>query len=382
VSKSDERLGRSPGGKGKPETEPSTAGPALGSDPFEAVQDAEPLEEWLDAAEQLLRGKAASDAAQEPVTAGGRASPQELPHTRPQAGLGPEDGFGTEPTLSDVELPPPAGVLERMLDEDARRRLKALAEALPEEGGYDAFGLSARAIRSAFPFLYSLYRLYFRVRSEGHQHIPADGPAVLVANHGGLLPFDGAMAAVDIFLHTDPPRLARAIVDRWAGTLPFVNVFFARVGQVIGTRENFTALLDRGKLVLTFPEGIDGIRKPVNQRYQLQHFHVGFVEHALRAQAPIVPFAVLGSDDQAPILYDVKPLARWLGLPVAPITPTFPWFGPLGLLPYPVGYRIVYGEPIRLHERFEPDAAEDARLVRELSAQVRRTVQRLVDRNR
>ena len=376
MSKSDERFGRSPGGKDKPETEPSTPGSALGSDPFEAMQDAEPLDEWLDAAEQLLRGKAASGAAQEIADAGARASARELPDTRPEV------GFGPGPTLSEVELPPPAGVLERMLDEDARRRLEALAEALPAEGSYDHFGLSAAAVRSAFPLLYALYRLYFRVRSEGHQHIPADGAAVLVANHGGLLPFDGAMAAVDIFLHTDPPRLARAIVDLWAGTLPFVNVFFARVGQVIGTRENFTALLDEGNLVLTFPEGIDGIRKPVNQRYQLQHFHVGFVEHALRAQAPIVPFAVLGSDDQAPILYDVKPLARWLGLPVAPITPTFPWFGPLGLLPYPVNYRIVYGEPIRLYERFEPDAAEDARLVRELSAQVRRTVQRLVDRSR
>jgi 1-acyl-sn-glycerol-3-phosphate acyltransferase len=340
------------------------------------MKDAEPLEEWLDAAEQLLRGKAPLGAAQQSVTTGARASVQELLHTRPEFGL------GQGPTLSEVELPPPAGVLERMLDEDARRRLEALAEALPAEGSYDHFGLSAGAIRSAFPLLYALYRLYFRVHSEGHQHIPADGAAVLVANHGGLLPFDGAMAAVDIFLHTDPPRLARAIVDRWAGTLPFVNVFFARVGQVIGTHENFTALLDEGKLVLTFPEGMDGIRKPINQRYQLQHFHVGFIEHALRAQAPIVPFAVLGSDDQAPILYDVKPLARWLGLPVAPITPTFPWFGPLGLLPYPVNYRIVYGEPMRLHEQFEPDAAEDARLVRDLSAQVRRTVQKLVDRSR
>ncbi len=376
MSKSDERTGHGPGGEERPDNEPSSPGSALGSDPFEAMKDAEPLEEWLDAAEQLLRGKAASGAAQESVTTGARASVRELLPTRPEVGL------GRGPTLSEVELPPPAGVLERMLDEDARRRLEALAEALPAEGSYDHFGLSAAAVRSAFPLLYALYRLYFRVRSEGHQHIPADGAAVLVANHGGLLPFDGAMAAVDIFLHTDPPRLARAIVDRWAGTLPFVNVFFARVGQVIGTRENFTALLDEGKLVLTFPEGIDGIRKPINQRYQLQHFHVGFVEHALRAQAPIVPFAVLGSDDQAPILYDVKPLARWLGLPVAPITPTFPWFGPLGLLPYPVGYRIVYGEPMRLHERFGPDAAEDARLVRELSAQVRRTVQKLVDRSR
>jgi len=376
VSKSDERTGHGPGGEERPENQPSSPGSALGSDPFEAMKDAEPLEEWLDAAEQLLRGKVASGATQESDTTGAHASVRELLPNRPEVGL------GQGPTLSEVELPPPAGVLERMLDEDARRRLEALAEALPAEGSYDHFGLSAAAVRSAFPLLYALYRLYFRVRSEGHQHIPAEGAAVLVANHGGLLPFDGAMAAVDIFLHTDPPRLARAIVDRWAGTLPFVNVFFARVGQVIGTRENFTALLDHGKLVLTFPEGMDGIRKPINQRYQLQHFHVGFVEHALRAQAPIVPFAVLGSDDQAPILYDVKPLARWLGLPVAPITPTFPWFGPLGLLPYPVNYRIVYGEPIRLYERFEPDAAEDARLVRELSAQVRRTVQRLVDRSR
>jgi 1-acyl-sn-glycerol-3-phosphate acyltransferase len=376
VSKSDERPGHPPGGEDRPDIGPSSPGSALGSDPFEAANDTEPLEEWLDAAERLLRGRAAAGATPKSATSGSRSSTRKSPHPPPEVGL------GRGPTLSEVELPPPAGVVERTLDEDARRRLEALTEALPEEGSYDAFGLSAGAVRSAFPLLYALYRLYFRVRSEGHQHIPADGAAVLVANHGGLLPFDGAMAAVDIFLHTDPPRLARAIVDRWAGTLPFVNVFFARVGQVIGTRENFTALLNAGKLVLTFPEGIDGIRKPINQRYQLQHFHVGFVEHALRAQAPIVPFAVLGSDDQAPILYDVKPLARWLGLPVAPITPTFPWFGPLGLLPYPVGYRIVYGEPMRLYERFEPDAADDERLVRELSAQVRRTVQKLVDRSR
>jgi len=372
VSESDQRSGRSAGGGKKPDTEPSSPGPALGSDPFEALSEGNPLEEWLDAAEQLLKGRAASGGELESAD----AKVREFPHTPPAGDL------DREPTLAEVELPPPAGFLERMLDEDARRRVEALCESLPAEGCYDHFGLSARAVRSAFPLLYALYRLYFRVRSEGHRHIPADGPAVLVANHGGLLPFDGAMAVVDIFLHTDPPRLARAIVDLWAGTLPFVNVFFARVGQVIGTRENFITLLDEGKLVLTFPEGIDGIRKPINQRYQLQHFHVGFVEHALRAQVPIVPFAVLGSDDQAPILYDVKPLARRLGLPVAPITPTFPWFGPLGLLPYPVGYRIVYGEPMPLHQQFGPEAAEDERLVHNLAAQVRRTVQRLVDRNR
>ena len=123
-------------------------------------------------------------------------------------------------------------------------------------------------------------------------------------------------------MHTDPPRLARSVVDRWAGTLPWVNVFYARVGQVIGTRENFVDLLDDGQLILVFPEGIEGIRKRITQRYRLQRFRVGFIEQALRARAPIIPVAFIGSDDQTPILYDVKPLARRLGLPVAPITPS------------------------------------------------------------
>ena len=159
-------------------------------------------------------------------------------------------------------------------------------------------------------------------------------------------------------------------------------MFYARVGQVIGTRENFADLLDDDQLVLVFPEGVDGIRKTISHRYRLQNFRVGFVEQALRAGAPIIPMAVVGSDDQTPILYDVKPLARALGLPAAPITPTFPWFGPLGLLPYPVRYKIAYGEPLPFHERFGPEGAEDARLVHYLARQVRRAVQQLVDRNR
>jgi 1-acyl-sn-glycerol-3-phosphate acyltransferase len=159
-------------------------------------------------------------------------------------------------------------------------------------------------------------------------------------------------------------------------------VFFARVGQVIGTRENVADLLDDGQLVLVFPEGMAGVRKRVTQRYRLQRFHVGFVEAALRAGAPIVPMAVVGSDDQAPILYDLGALARRLGLPFFPVTPTFPWLGPLGLLPYPVRYKIVYGEPLDFHERFGPEGASDPGLVRYLANQVRREIQLLLDRNR
>ncbi len=341
-------------------------GPALGRDPFSEEPAVDPFLERLDAGVEGMSPPARPRPALRP------------PHPEPE----PLRRRRLPPPLAEVELDDPASWLERILTPEDRRRLAALTRWGEREAPFDRFGFSPHTARRAFPIFYALYKAYFRVTSRGHENLPREGPVVLAGNHGGLLPFDGAMGVMDVLLHTDPPRLARAIVDRWAGQLPWINVFYARVGQVIGTRENFSDLLDDGEMVLVFPEGVAGIRKTIAQRYRLQSFHVGFVEQALRARAPIVPTAFVGSDDQAPILYDVKPLARRLGLPVAPITPTFPWLGPLGLLPYPVRYRIRYGEPLRFHERFGPEGARDARLVRYLANQVRRSVQQLVDRTR
>lgn len=338
----------------------------LGSDPFQGTDaaEADTLDAWLGALDRLAAAAPAPTAS---------ATPRSVPIDEPAApAVAP-------PEVTADEVPPELGALARFVGDEAREQLAALISRL---GPFDRFGLSRSAIARSFPLFYALYRLYFRVQSEGHAAIPREGPVVLAGNHGGLLPFDGAMTVLDVLLKTDPPRLPRAIVERWAGQLPFVNVFFARVGQVVGTHENFAKLLADGEAVLVFPEGVEGIRKPITQRYRVQRFHVGFVEHALRARAPIVPMAVLGSDDQAPILFDVKPLARLLGLPAAPITPTFPWLGPLGLLPYPVRYRIVYGEPLHFHERFDPEAAQEPGVVRALANQVRRAVQTLIDRHR
>jgi 1-acyl-sn-glycerol-3-phosphate acyltransferase len=362
------------------------AGNALGRDPFAEETAADPFLERLDALE-ARRSRApipsreterATRAAKGRVRSGAvRAGRDPATTLRPA-----RKSWAATPALAEIDVPAAEDLLDHLIGEEERRRLSALSHLAPSDVPYDRFGLSPEAIRRTFPLAYALYRLYFRVRSEGHANIPTEGPALLAANHGGLLPFDGAMAVVDVVLHTDPPRLARSIVERWAGTLPWINVFFARVGQVIGTRENFASLLAEGQLVLVFPEGVEGIRKTVAQRYRVQPFHVGFVEQALRDRTPIVPTAIVGSDDQAPILYDIRPLARRLGLPVAPITPTFPWLGPLGLLPYPVSYRIVYGEPMSFHERFGPEGADDARLVRHLANRVRRAVQTLLDRSR
>jgi 1-acyl-sn-glycerol-3-phosphate acyltransferase len=268
--------------------------------------------------------------------------------------------------------PPPAprarNAIERWMGDDVLRRLEALEAAADDEG------LSRTALRRALPPCLALYRSWFRVSSEGHEHLPASGPAILVANHAGLLPFDAAMVTLDVLLRSEPPRLPRAIFDRFVGKLPPVRRFFEAVGAVMASREGLASLLHDRRLALVFPEGIDGIVKPVTERYRLQAFHTGFVRQALAARAPVIPVAVVGSEDQAPILFDVKPLARRLGLPVAPITPTFPWLGPLGLLPLPVRYRIVYGPPLDLAARHEP--------ADEIARRVRREVQHLLDRSR
>jgi len=377
---------------------PAAPGNALGHDPFDDLAITDPLTERLDQLE--ARGVPEPGTRSRPR----RSSKQKLTAaapigtrstTRRKTARSDEDPrkpdnlerlsprrWSTTPPLAEIELPPPKGLVDRLLNSDERRILTGLAHLVEGEASYDRFGYSPEAMKNTFLVLHTLYRFYFRVRSEGHENIPGEGPAVLASNHGGLLPFDAAMAVIDGALHTDPPRLVRTIVDRWAGSLPWVNLFFARVGQVIGTRENFDKLLREGQLLLVFPEGIEGMRKTFAHRYRLQEFRVGFIEHALRAGAPIVPMAVIGSDDQSPVLFDIKPLARKLGLPVMPITPTFPWLGPLGMLPYPVSYRIVYGEPLRYYERFGPEGADDTRLVRYLANQVRRAVQLLIDRNR
>jgi 1-acyl-sn-glycerol-3-phosphate acyltransferase len=187
--------------------------------------------------------------------------------------------------------------------------------------------------------------VYFRCLTRGLDRIPA-GPVILVANHAGQLPLDGVMITTGMLLEGDPPRLARSLVDRWVPTLPFVSVLFSRVGVAVGTPENAQLLLSRGEALLTFPEGMSGITKTVDQAYQLQRFGLGFMRLALASKAPIVPVAVVGSEEQYPTLYNLKGVGKLVGLPALPI-----WaqmiVPVLGLLPLPVRYRMEFGEPLR-----------------------------------
>ena len=250
-------------------------------------------------------------------------------------------------------------------------RLEPPRLALPA----DEFGFDLAYTERVLPALEWLYRTYFRCEVEGLESVPAEGPALLVANHGGVVPWDGAMIRTSIRLDHPAQRHARMLVLDWAFRTPFLAAFMQRTGNVLAHPDNALALLRRGELVGVFPEGVKGAAKGIRHRYQVGRLgRGGFVQIALRAGAPIVPVAVVGAEETHPVLADLGPVARLFRLPSFPLTPTWPWLGPLGALPLPSKWLIVYGEPIPT-AGYGPDAAADPSLVLELGELVREWIQ-------
>jgi len=175
-------------------------------------------------------------------------------------------------------------------------------------------------------------------------------------------------------LDAPSPRMIRSMVERWVSTLPFASVFMARCGQVMGTPENCRTLLDQDELLLVFPEGAKGISKTYDKRYQLQRFGHGFMRLALEKKAPIIPVAVIGAEEQAPSFYNWRWLAKQMGAPALPITPFFPWLGPLGLLPMPVQYHLHFGKPLMFEGNANDDEGTIGRMVKRVKNEVRELI--------
>lgn len=235
--------------------------------------------------------------------------------------------------------------LDRLVDDDVRSRASRVPTRL-NEYGYDDFGFTPRAVAPVLAVTRLLYRSYFRVRTHGISNVP-EGGVLLIANHGGQLPVDGMMIATAMMLDAEPPRIVRAMVERWVPTLPFASTLFYRVGQVVGNREDCRRLLESGEVVLVFPEGARGSGKTIWHRYELQEFGLGFMRLALETGAPIVPVGVVGSEESIPSVYDWRALARLVGAPYVPVPATLPLLGPLSMLPLPTRFDIRFGEPIR-----------------------------------
>jgi 1-acyl-sn-glycerol-3-phosphate acyltransferase len=256
--------------------------------------------------------------------------------------------------------------------ETVKRRLHGEYET--DEWGFDPEVMDAVA-----PFFEFLYRKYWRVTTTGLEHVPGTGRALLVSNHSGQLPFDGSMLASAIKLEHPSNRLVRTMFASWFPTMPVVAPLFVKCGQVTATEDNGIRLLENEELVSVFPEGIKGVGKLYKDRYHLVRFgRGGFIRMALKTQTSIVPVSVVGAEETYMSLAKSDLIAKAIGFPFFPITPTFPWLGLLGTIPLPTKWYIDIGEPIPM-DGYGPKADQNLMLVSQLTDQVRGVVQKQIN---
>lgn len=248
------------------------------------------------------------------------------------------------------------------------------------DGSYevDEFGYEPGVVELVQPWLEFLFRKYWRIRTYGLHHVPESGRALLVSNHSGTLPYDALMIAEAIRLHHPKPRPVRFLYLSFFSSLPFLNVFMRRMGMLVANPQNAKLLLSQDQLTGVFPEGVKGIGKPFAQRYQVARFgRGGFIRSALETSSPIIPVAVIGAEEIHPMLANAELLAKLTKLPYFPVTPTFPWLGPLGLIPFPSRWTIVFGTPFDL-SRFSPADMDDENVISTLTEQVRLSIQSMI----
>jgi 1-acyl-sn-glycerol-3-phosphate acyltransferase len=243
----------------------------------------------------------------------------------------------------------------------------------------DEFGADRRFAEALEPVLEFLYAMWWRVEAGGTEHIPGEGPGLIVANHSGVLPYDGLMVQLAVRHEHPAKRLCRMLALDMFALLPVLAPILSKSGSVRANPENAERLLGQGELLGVFPEGVRGVGKYYRDRYRLARFgRGGFIRIALRSGAPIIPCAVVGAEEIHPVVAKADWLGKPLGFPYFPITPTFPLLGPLGFVPLPTKWSIDFGDPLDL-AGYGPEAADDPILVNRLSEQVRSTIQRMID---
>lgn len=264
-----------------------------------------------------------------------------------------------------------AGWEQRLADLLGFARRRARGDYQVDEFGFDRELTDSVMV----PLLAPLYDRWFRVEVCGAEHLPGSRGALLVANHaGGIWPLDAAMTALAVHRNTPAHRHLRMLGAELLFATPGVSTLARRTGTTLACRADAARLLAAGELVGVWPEGFAGLGKPFRERYQLRRFNRfgDFVRAAMEAGVPIVPVSIVGAEEIHPVLANVKPLARLLDLPYLPITPTFPLLGPLGLVPLPSKWQIVFGAPVDLGRDADPG---DAALVDEVTDEVRERLQ-------
>ncbi|HEY3505051.1 MAG TPA: lysophospholipid acyltransferase family protein [Actinocatenispora sp.] len=328
-------------------------------------------------------------AAPEPVDAA-------LDDTGPVSGAATPDGampgdsapHGAAPDGADAgadDAPAGRTVAEAARDGDVWERrvadgLAFLRKRITGDYPVDDFGFDPELTEQVFArTLRPIYRDWFRVEVSGLEHVPSDSGALLVGNHSGTIAVDGMMLQLALLDEHPARRHLRLLGADFIFRTPVLGEFARKSGATLACNPDAERMLREGEIVGVFPEGFKGVGKRFTDRYKLQRFgRGGFVSAALRTGAPIVPVSIVGAEEIYPLIGDIKPLARLLGIPYFPVTPLFPWLGPLGLVPLPSKWLIEFGEPIDTTTLdIDPDDPLD---VFGLADQVRETIQQTLHR--
>ncbi|EWT05410.1 hypothetical protein N864_04980, partial [Intrasporangium chromatireducens Q5-1] len=269
-----------------------------------------------------------------------------------------------------------AGVPAADVERQVAHAIAYLRRRLVGDVSVDEFGFDEDFTQHVYlPLLRPLYKRWFRVEVRGIENIPATGGALVVANHSGTVALDSLMTQVAVHDEHPQHRHLRMLGADLVFQTPFIGAMARRSGSTLAANTDAERLLAKGELVGVWPEGFKGVGKPFSERYKLQRFgRGGFVAAALRAGVPIVPCSIVGAEEIYPMLGNMPTVARLLGVPYAPITPTFPWLGLLGLIPLPSKWLIEFGPPVGT-AGLGPEAAEDPMMVFDLTDQVRETIQ-------
>ncbi|MCW2777405.1 MAG: phospholipid/glycerol acyltransferase [Frankiales bacterium] len=282
------------------------------------------------------------------------------------------DRRGPVPVPEPEEPAAPASELEKKI----ATGLAFLRRRLTGDYEVDDFGFDPDLTDHVLlPPLRPLYDKWFRVETRGLENVPDVGGALVVANHSGTIPVDAVMTALALLDHHPAHRHLRMLGADLVFRMPVVAPIARKSGSTLACNADAERLMREGELVGVWPEGFKGIGKPFSERYKLQRFgRGGFVSAALRTGVPIIPCSIVGAEEIYPMIGNAKTLARLLGLPYAPITPTFPLLGPLGAVPLPSKWIIEFGEPIETAS-LGAAAADDPMLVFNLTDEVRETIQ-------
>jgi 1-acyl-sn-glycerol-3-phosphate acyltransferase len=226
------------------------------------------------------------------------------------------------------------------------------------EQGFDPWGFNPDAAQVALAAVRYLYEKYFRVQAHGLEHVPKQGRVLIIPNHSGQLPMDGILTGYALVTNPHGPRMARAMIERFFPTVPWLGNLLNQLGGIIGDPINCINLLKREEAVIVFPEGVRGSGKPYKLRYQLQRFGSGFMHIAMTYKTPIIPVGIVGCEETMPSLGSIDPLAKLLGIPYVPIAP---------LVPLPARVIINLGEPMHFDGRIENEAkvTENVELVKD-----------------